>query len=245
LKLAILNTMYGKGPRTSMSPCPHWCMYDPLHRLGTESIGFKWSNSGGCWNVLVGVTNPLCYKHSIVEAVWAAAKILNRCCSYPTVMPTNNPTKLPKVDQTYSPSFNPTSLPTICSTEDDCSQFVGLASWNEEYVNSLCINHGTTDKSANATLCAAYVGNVDYENSLKLAILNTMYGTGPVVNNCGYYCMYDPLNIVGPAAVGFKWSNSKSCWNVLVGASNRLCYEFSIKEWEWAISKTQNFCCPF
>jgi len=97
----------------------------------------------------------------------------------------------------------------------------------------------------NATLCNAYVGIPYYEKSLKLAIVNTMYGHGPSASatKCPHWCMYDPLSIVGNA-VGFKWHNCLACWNVLVGASNPLRYIHSKAEWDWATSKARNWCCP-
>jgi len=247
LKLAILNTMYGTGPRPTLSYCGYYCMYDPLNIFGDAAIGFKWSNIHDCWNVVVGATNPLCYIASVLEWEWAVSKTQNWCCSSdPSPMPTNSPLSLPEGHPTPMPSLNPTLSPSngnLCSHDDDCIQFQDLASWNEDYVNSRCLNGGLTDKSTTATLCDAYVGNSEYENSLKLAILNRMYGTGPQ-SNCGYFCMYDPLNMIGSAAVGFKWSNSKGCWNVLVGATDNLCYIASYQEWSWTVSKALRWCCP-
>jgi len=248
LKLAILNTMYGLGP--SSSQCPYWCMYDPLNIVGLTAVGFKWKNSQSCWNVLIGASNSLCYGQAQREWEWAVLKSQNWCCaSNPTVKPTISPPPTPRGQLTITPTASPTLSPIngmLCSAADDCYQFQDVDSWNQEYVTSLCSDDGFTDKSTNATLCGDYLGNVDYETSLKLAILNTMYGTAPspLYSTCGYYCMYDPLNIEGEAAVGFKWSNSQSCWNVLVGASNRLCYVTSYEEWSWAISKSLNWCCP-
>jgi len=191
--------------------------------------------------VLVGASNPLCYTLSKAEWDWAARKAQNWCCPLPTFSepPTLSPTNLPSVPPTLSPKDG-----LQCSAEGNCYQFKDLASWNQEFVTSLCLDHGNTDKSMNATLCDAYAGNPDYEMSLKLAILNTMYGTGDSSTECPYWCMYDPLRVVGNDAVGFKWHNSLACWNVLVGATNPLCYSRSWAEWEWATSKAQNWCCP-
>jgi len=235
LKLAILNTMYGTGPIASR--CPQWCMYDPYNIVGDTAVAFKWNNQQDCWIVSVG-HNPLCHEQKVAEWAWAYSKTQNWCCpSDPTPEPTNSPLPLSE-----SPTRSPTN-DMLCSADDDCYQFTNLDSWNEEYVTSLCVNHGNTDKSTTATLCASWAGNIDYENSLKLAILNTMYGLGPSSSQCPYWCMYDPLNIVGLTAVGFKWKNSQSCWNVLIGASNSLCYGKAVKEFEWAVLKSQNWCC--
>jgi len=130
-----------------------------------------------------------------------------------------------------------------CSTDDDCNQFNGLDSWNEEFVSSLCTDDLSTDKSMSATLCDAYADNSDYEISMKLAIVNTMYGTGPISSECGQNCMYDPLHVAGEDAIGFKWYETGRCWNVHVGSTNSLCYQKSVREWEWAVLKANNFCC--
>jgi len=246
LKLAILNTMYGTTPSTTM--CPWYCMYDPLNIVGDTAVGFKWKNSHACWNVLIGGTNPLCYVQSRIEWEQAVAKTQKWCCaSVHTVKPTSSPQPTPGGQPTIMPTPLPTLSPIngmLCSSQDDCYQFQGLDSWNQGYVSSLCMDDGRTDKSTNATVCEAYGGNIDYVRSLMLAILNTMYGTGPSTSQCGYFCMYDPQNLVGTAAVGFKWNNIQSCWNVLLGASNKLCYISSVNEWHWAIHKSRNFCCP-
>jgi len=216
LKLAILNTMYGTGGSTS---CAYFCMYDPHYVVGESSISFKWSNQQ-CWKVIVGSSDFLCHKSSIAEWTWAVAKSQNWCC--------------PEV---------PTDSDRPCSADHVCDHFQNLASWNQEYVTSLCTNDGLTDKSMSATLCAAWEGVSDYEDSLKLAIVNTMYGTGAGASKCQHWCMYDPLHIGGDDAVGFKWTNKNRCWNVVLGAKNRLCYILAIDEWSRAASKTENWCC--
>jgi len=222
LKLAILNTMYGVnsmwGP-TSESQCAYFCMYDPHHVYGEFSFSFKWSIQQECWEVIFGNSDPLCHQSSIAERFWAMEKSQNWCCP---------------ADSTYSP----------CSPYDGCDQFQNLWSWaNPEYVTSLCTNDGLTDKSTSATLCAAWQGVADYEDSLKLAIVNSMYGTGAGASQCKHWCMYDPLHIRGEDAVGFKWTNKNRCWNVVLGATNHLCYIKAIDEWSWAVSKTENWCC--
>ena len=58
-----------------------------------------------------------------------------------------------------------------------CHQFQGLASWNQEYVSSLCSDAVLSDKDTTASLCSQFADNMEYETSMKLAILNTMYGT--------------------------------------------------------------------
>jgi len=229
LKLAILNTMYGTGPSTFQ--CQQWCMYDPLSVTGEAAVGFRWKNNLGCWNVVVGATNRLCYTQAQGEWEWAISKTENWCCPsdhIPTIMPTPAPTLSP--------------LP--CAADENCYQKQDYSSWNQEYVMSLCNNHGDTDKSVNATLCDPYVDDVAYEYSLNLAIVNAMYGTGATASYCPWYCMYDPLHVGGPGAIGFKWMNRKGCWKVLFGATNYLCYVAALQEWESAVAKTYNWCCP-
>jgi len=227
LKLAILNTMYGTGPISA--ECGHHCMYDPLHVAGDDAIGFLWYERGGCWNVHVGRTSPQCHEINVAEWMWAYSKTDNFCCIS---------------DPLSGPSEEPMSgvLDRACSTDDDCYQFQGLDSWNEEFVSSLCTDD-TTDKSVSATLCDAYAGNRDYENSLKLAILNTMYGTGTISSECGHHCMYDPLHIAGDDAIGFLWYERGGCWNVYVGKTNPQCHEINVHEWMWAYTKADNWCC--
>jgi len=169
-------------------------------------------------------------------------RYLSWCCPLPTFSepPPQSPTKSPSVTATLSSEDG-----LQCPAEEDCYRFQDLDFWNQEYATSLCIDHGNMDKSMNATLCNAYVGIPYYEKSLKLAIVNTMYGHGPSASatKCPHWCMYDPLSIVGNA-VGFKWHNCLACWNVLVGASNPLRYIHSKAEWDWATSKARNWCCP-
>jgi len=221
-KLAILNKMYGTGSSTSQ--CPEWCMYGTENEITNTFIHpiFQWNNNSGCWNVYSEYDpSPLCH-NAVAQLAWSNEKTYNFCCH-----------------QTVMPSSIPTRSPTTCSVDNDCYLFHDLASWNQEYVTSLCIDHGNTDKSTTATLCDA--DDLDYENSLKLAIVNTMYGTGASASHCPHYCMYDPLNV---HEVGFKWNNNRACWKVLVGATNNLCYITAVQEWMWSISKTENLCCP-
>jgi len=266
LKLAILNTMYGTTPIPPSGQCAHFCMYHPLRVTGADANGFKWSTSGGCWNVMWANSDPLCYENSVLEWTWARVKANNWCCtSEPILMPSISPTlppyrpvELPSMppalfEPTLMPSNSPTTPPTwppfpptLCSTDNDCHQFVELDSWNEEFVSSLCSDDGLTDKSVNATLCPFYAGNIEYENGLKLAILNTMYGTTPIPpsGQCAHFCMYHPLHVIGDDAIGFKWSTSGGCWKVHVGSnSSPLCYELSLAEWEWSSMKSENLCC--
>jgi len=205
LKLAILNSMYGKS---ASDGCRQWCMYDPLHLGGSDAVGFKWSGSG-CWRVIRGATDNLCYKRALSEWSWAIEKAKNFC-----------------------------EVPT------DCHVFRGIASWTQEYVESICSDGGLTDKNTTAVLCSQHAGNVEYETSLKLAILNSMYGTSriPPGGKCAHFCMYDPLNVQGPDAVTFKWSNVLKCWRVNVGSTSRLCNTYSVDEWKWAVAKTENWC---
>jgi hypothetical protein len=205
LKLAILNSMYGKS---ASGHCRQWCMYDPLHIEGDDAVGFKWSGSG-CWRVLRGATNNLCYKRARSEWMWAMTKAGN-----------------------------------MCEDSPDCHVFQGIASWTPEYVEAICSDAGMTDKSTTAVLCSPHAGNVDYETSLKLAILNKMYGTNtiPLGGKCPYQCMYDPLHVKGSDAVNFRWSNAKQCWRVNVGSTSQLCNIRSLGEWSWAIAKTENWC---
>jgi len=205
LKLAILNSMYGSS---ASAGCRQWCMYDPLHLQGDDAVGFKWSGRG-CWRVIRGATNNLCYKRSTSEWSWAIAKARN-----------------------------------FCEVSPDCHVFRGIASWTPEYVESICSDAGITDKSTTAVLCSEYAGNVDYETSLKLAILNSMHGTNtiPPGGECPHFCMYDPLHVHGPDAVAFRWSNANQCWRVYVGSTSQLCNYNSIQEWQWAIAKTENWC---
>jgi len=207
-KLALLNSMYGTSAIPPGGRCPYWCMYDPLHLEGDDAVGFKWSGGGGCWSVIKGATNNLCYKRASSEWLWAIAKAKN-----------------------------------FCEATPDCHVFRGIDSWTPEYVKSICSDAGRTDKSTTAVLCSEHAGNADYETSLKLAILNSMYGiqTHPPGDKCPYFCMYDPLHVTGPDAVTFLWSTAYKCWRVQVGRS-RLCNEYSVKEWVWAIAKTENWC---
>jgi hypothetical protein len=126
--------------------------------------------------------------------------------------------------------------------ENDCYQFQGLQSWTQSYVEKLCRDGVRTDKNTTATLCSAYADNEDYYTGLKLAILNTMYGTTTISVTCGYFCMYDPLHVTGDDAVGFKWDNRNKCWTVVTGATNYLCYTLSAEEYDWAQQKSENWC---
>jgi len=116
--------------------------------------------------------------------------------------------------------------------EHGCHQFQGLASWNQEYVSSLCSDAVLTDKDTTASLCSQFADNVEYETSMKLAILNTMYGTTsiPAGGKCAYFCTHDPLNVDGNDAAGSKWKNTDKCSNVVVRATNKLVYENSYDE---------------
>merc|ERR1712060_189892 len=81
--------------------------------------------------------------------------------------------------------------------------------------------------------------------SLRLALLNTMYGDSKIdPRNCRYFCMYDPLNPTGEDGIGFKWSRQKDCWQVLRGLVNNLCYHTvnGKREWEYSVAKASNFC---
>merc|ERR1719204_1478883 len=122
----------------------------------------------------------------------------------------------------------------------NCKEFYDESFWTEEFTTSICSDDGKTDKGITAELCEDFADNEDYVKSLKLAILNTMYGTGNINPNfCGYWCMYDPLNVYD---VGFRWYNAQTCWRVLTGASNNFCYVTHRDEWEQSISKIDNFC---
>jgi len=122
----------------------------------------------------------------------------------------------------------------------NCNEFYDETFWTEDFLSSICIRDGSTDKQTTATLCEEYADNAEYVRSMKLAIMNTFYGTGainPLV--CGYWCMYDPLNV---DSVGFRWYNVDKCWRVLTGATNRLCYVTNADEWQHAVDKSFNFC---
>jgi len=127
--------------------------------------------------------------------------------------------------------------------EVNCHEFYDETFWTEDFLSSICSNDGSTDKQVTATLCVEYADNAEYVQSLKLAIMNTMYGRG-VINplQCGSICMYDPLNLAGADAVGFRWSHVDECWRVLTGATDDLCYDAYVDEWEHAIHKSFNFC---
>jgi len=72
---------------------------------------------------------------------------------------------------------------------------------------------------------------LNYVKSLKLTILNTMYGTGPKPEHCRHWCMYDPLSLVGASGIGFKWNNS---WRVITVVVNNLCYVSDSVASEWS-----------
>jgi len=129
----------------------------------------------------------------------------------------------------------------FCSGDDTCFQFYDETFWNEEFVPDLCLDHGLTDKGTSAQICSWQADNDDLVSSLKLAILNKMYGTNESSNFCGYWCMYDPLHIGGDDAVGFKWRNTQQCWMAITGATDRLCYVLAHREWEYALEKSQLF----
>jgi len=128
--------------------------------------------------------------------------------------------------------------------QDGCKQFKNLQDWTESNLRSICKDSGRTDKHSSASVCEPYKGNEFYETSLKLAILNTMYGTTaiPQYGKCPWFCMYHPIYTHGSSAVGFKWSVFKNCWRVLLGAKNRLCYARSYKEFIYAVYKGKNWC---
>jgi len=128
--------------------------------------------------------------------------------------------------------------------QDGCKQFKNLQDWTESNLRSICKDSGRTDKHSSASVCEPYKGNEFYETSLKLAILNSMYGTTaiPQYGKCPWFCMYHPLYTDGPNAVGFKWSARKNCWGVLLGARNRLCYAHSYTEFLYAVYKGKNWC---
>jgi len=131
----------------------------------------------------------------------------------------------------------------MCEDSPDCHVFQGIASWTTEYLESICDDTGKTDKSTTAVLCSPHAGNMDYETSLKLAILNQMYGTETTTSgNCQWWCMYDPLHVAGSDAVAFRWSNNQQCWKVLVGSTDFFCNDNGLSEWSWAIAKTENWC---
>jgi len=128
--------------------------------------------------------------------------------------------------------------------QDGCKQFKNLQDWTESNLRSICKDSGRTDKHSSASVCEPYKGNEFYETSLKLAILNSMYGSTaiPQYGKCPWFCMYHPLYTDGPNAVGFKWSALKNCWRVLLGATNRLCYAHSYREFQYAVYKGKNWC---
>ena len=69
----------------------------------------------------------------------------------------------------------------------DCIPFYDLMFWESEFLNKICYADGSTDKSIEAELCSSFADNDDYALSLKLAILNTMYGTADIQpDNCAY-----------------------------------------------------------
>jgi len=131
-----------------------------------------------------------------------------------------------------------------CTFNRGCQALYSIAMWTPEFVTSICSDAGRTDKSTTAVLCRRYADNVKYETSLKLAILNSMYGTSNTLGSgkCHQHCMYDPLNIGGKKAVGFQWSIRNKCWNVIRGARDKLCYKIGNKEWYWAIERARNMC---
>jgi len=124
-----------------------------------------------------------------------------------------------------------------------CNEFYDESFWTEDFLSSICYDDGHTDKQITAKLCDWYAVNDEWVRSLKLAIMNIFYGKG-VTNPefCGYWCMYDPLNLYGSDAVGFRWYGLEECWRVLTGATDNLCYVTNVDEWEYAISKSLNFC---
>jgi len=126
--------------------------------------------------------------------------------------------------------------------EYGCKQFKNLDYWTESNLRSICQDSGFTDKHSNASVCEPYKDKEFYETSLKLAILNTMYGprATPQYGKCPWFCMYHPIYVDGSSAVGFKWSVKNNCWRVLLGATNRLCYVHSYREFAW--NKVKNWC---
>jgi len=132
----------------------------------------------------------------------------------------------------------------------NCVPFLDETFWNEEFLQKIC--HDTkTDKSITAKLCPGewYSSNADYYRGLKLAILNTMYGEGVISpDTCPFYCMFDPRNLQGASAVGFRWNSDSYCWNLLTKESSTLCYttgstnEPSRGFYEWQHQLTKTWC---
>jgi len=70
-----------------------------------------------------------------------------------------------------------------------------------------------------------------------------MYGNGGAKpTNCGHRCMYDPMNVEGDSAIGFRWLNRGECWTVLTAEDHTGCYVNRATQWEKAIAKSQSFC---
>jgi len=128
--------------------------------------------------------------------------------------------------------------------DQDCDELQLLGNWTESHLQTICQDGGNTDKSTTATLCVDSQGNEEWYKSLQLAILNKMYGTSSSAR-CNHYCMYDPLNVDGDDAVGFKWvgwGSDTNCWRVLTGATHPFCYDKMAIQWEWAKEKAANWC---
>jgi len=123
----------------------------------------------------------------------------------------------------------------------NCVPFLDEMFWNKEFLEKICQYSGDTDKSINAKLCPEYASDVNYNRSLKLAIMNTMYGTSPIQpDDCTYYCMYDPLNLQSASAVAFRWRST--CWEVVTGESDTLCYKSKEGLAEWQHQLTKEWC---
>jgi hypothetical protein len=111
--------------------------------------------------------------------------------------------------------------------DEGCQHFRGLGSWTEEFLDDLCSDTGVTNKGISATVCLSSAWTEEtaekYNNSLKLAILNQMYGSSSKVPNgeCKYVCMWDPMHVYGDDLIGFIWT-SDGCWEVYTAENPNL-----------------------
>jgi len=120
-----------------------------------------------------------------------------------------------------------------------CYELHGLGSWKQTYLKKICPDSGKTDKSTTATLCSS---NEEHEIALKLAILNHMYGTGRIQEDCKYHCMYDPFDPDKDDALTFLWVDLNKCWKVIVGKIPVCHQNNAYGEWQFAINKTKRWC---
>jgi hypothetical protein len=127
--------------------------------------------------------------------------------------------------------------------DGNCFVVKGLSAWNQEYLEYLCKDGGKTDKNSTATVCEVDgwtdEESLEYNNYLKLAILNQMYGTStvPVGGVCKEYCMWEPFHVGGDDAIGFIWRNNKGCWELYRGSNNPTCNGGDRKEWTYVWTK--------